>query len=90
MIHSYVNTNIYNSNEQLNQSIRNESHSNLSNRSVYCNTSTDNSVSNGSYGSETHPVHQYVNIADPDVHNSYEILKHTNDTQKYETLQQDA
>lgn len=93
MIHSYVNTNINNSNKQLNQSNRNESHSNRSNESVYCNTMTDNhdnSFSSASSECESPPLLQYVNIAGSDVQNSYEDLKHTNDTQTYNTLQQDA
>lgn len=90
LIHFYVNTTIFNTDDHLNMSSRTENDSNHTNEAESDNIYTDNRLSNDSSGSEILQVHEYVNVANPAIANTYEDLKNTNaDTHKYETLQQD-
>ncbi|CAC5388982.1 unnamed protein product [Mytilus coruscus] len=85
--HLYVNTNIFNTNENRTMSANNETISNHKNGLGNCNIGVDNTFVSDNSGSDTLHVHQYVNMSSLRVPNVYEDLNHTNaDTQKYESL----
>lgn len=91
MIHSYVNTHIFKTNEHLKMSVNTETVSNHPNElgngiMEYADTFVDNN-----YESDTLPVHQYVNMISPRVPNIYQDLNHTTaDTHKYECLKMEG
>ncbi|CAC5407992.1 unnamed protein product [Mytilus coruscus] len=87
MIHFYVNTDIFNTNEHLKMSANNETAFNHPNELGNVNIGIDESFVNDNSESDTLQVHQYVNMTSPRVRNIYQDLNHTTvDTHKYESL----
>ncbi|CAC5411550.1 unnamed protein product [Mytilus coruscus] len=87
MIHFYVNTNISNTNERIKMSADNETVSNHLNELGNDNIDTDDTFVYDYSESDTHQVHQYVNMTSPRVLNIYQDLNHTTtDPHKYECL----
>ncbi|CAC5411561.1 unnamed protein product [Mytilus coruscus] len=87
MIHFYVNTNIFNTNEHIKMSADNETVSNHPNELGNDNIGIDDTFVNENSESFTIQDHQYVNMTSPIVPNIYEDLNHsTVDTHKYESL----
>ncbi|CAG2250201.1 unnamed protein product [Mytilus edulis] len=82
----YVNTDIFNTNENRKVSAQQESIDDHSNGSGNCNIGVDNTIDSDNSGSDTLHVNQYVNTTSIRVPNVYEDLDHTtDDTHTYET-----
>lgn len=77
MIHYYVNTNIFNTNEPLKMSVKTKTITNRLNESENGNMEIDDNFVNGSSESDTSQAHPYVNITRTRVTNVYEDFNHT-------------